>query len=99
MAKYAVTPEGVAALKKCSSSLTQSLETVKAAITDISTLAADNKEGLGPHADEVESIISDLQVFTKDAQTPVDTLSKKLDGLAAKYDGIIAKKLGGSGKK
>lgn len=99
MAKYAVTPEGVAALKKCSTSLTQSLETVKSAITDISTLATDNKEGLGPHADEVESIISSLQSFTKDAQTPVDTLSKKLDGLAGRYNAIIAKKLGGSGKK
>ena len=99
MAKYKVNPEGVAALKKCSSSLTQSLEIVKNATTELSTLASDNKEGLGPHADEVESIINDLQVFTKDAQTPVDTLSKKLDGLAVKYDGIIAKKFGGSGKK
>lgn len=99
MAKYAVTPEGVDALKKCSTSLTQSLEVVKNATTELSTLASDNKEGLGPHADEVESIISSLQSFTKDAQTPVDTLSKKLDGLAGRYSDIIAKKLGGSTKK
>lgn len=99
MAKYKVNPEGVAALKKCSSSLTQSLEIVKNATTELSTLASDNKEGLGPHADEVENILSELQTFTKNAESPVSTLSKKLDGLAVKYDGIIAKKFGGSGKK
>ena len=95
MAKYAVTPEGVDALKKCSTSLTQSLETVKDATTELSTLASDNKEGLGPHADEVETILNDLQTFTK----TVSTLSQKLDDLAGRYSSIIAKKLGGSTKK
>ena len=97
MAKYAVTPEGVDALKKCSTSLTQSLEAVKDATTELSTLASDNKEGLGPHADEVETILNDLQTFTK----TVSTLSQKLDDLAGRYSSIIAitKKLGGSTKK
>ena len=99
MAKYAVTPEGVDALKKCSTSLTQSLEAVKNATTELSTLASDNKEGLGPHADEVETILNDLQTFTKNAESPVSTLSKKLDGLAGRYSNIIAKKLGVSTKK
>ena len=88
MSGIAVNNEGVAALKKMSSDLTQALEDIENASKELSSIATD-QNGLGVHVNTINDLLDQIEQALKDAKDPVNTLSSKLLEVADGYQEMI----------
>lgn len=88
MSTYAVNQEGVDALNALSQKLPELLDEIRAAAYQLNS-AADDSNGLGPHAAIIEEIVESIQNSVKEAEEPVGTLSEVIADVAEGYQEII----------
>lgn len=100
MAKYAVSQEGIVALKTMASAIVTASDKIKELTVDLKTVVDDNPNTLGPHRKEIEEVINAINAEVKAATEPIGSVSKALEKVANGYQKIIDKGLGlGTGKQ
>lgn len=87
--KIAVTPDGVAALKKMSHDLLEQIEVINKSTNEIQGVYEENRSSLAPHADSLGQVIEDVKQTSLEAVEPVNGLSDQLLNLAGKYQEFI----------
>ena len=86
---YAVSPEGVRALKGLVQKLPEQIGMIKTAGLDVITCHQENVEGLGPHSASINSVLQEISREADQATSPVNELKDKIEMVAAAYQGII----------
>ena len=64
---------------------------------NIQNKAEENREVMGPHAEQMASILQDISAQSTQAAADTEMISAVLRSIAQKYEEIIGKKLGGKG--
>ena len=86
---YAVNEEGVVALKALAGRLQESIASISRASDALESAMEANRQGLGPHAASVASLIADTRQAHQDACSPILELSGKVGDLANDYQEFI----------
>jgi len=89
MAKVAVTPDGVSALRSMSQGLLENIETIKRSTNDLQNAYDENRAALAPNADSLGQVIQDVRDAANEASEPVEGLSDRVQRLADKYQEVI----------
>lgn len=87
--RYAVTQEGVQALRRLSEELMESTAAMKEAAVGLTAAAEKYSAVLGPHHDELFQIIGNVEVTHTAASEPVEHLSGLLCEMAEAYEELI----------
>ena len=87
--KYAVSPEGVAELKKMSAAIVSSAESIKTLTGALEAAAGDHANLLGPHYASLEQVIEEIRSAEEAAVEPVNGLSDMLNEVAEGYQEVI----------
>ena len=88
MSTFSVSSQGIDALRALASGLIDSLESVEGAASKLDS-AASEQSGLGPHADQIDEIITNIRTAVNSAKGPVEDLSQKVSEVADAYQDII----------
>lgn len=89
MAKYAVNSEGVESLNKLSEQLIEGLQEIGKVADGLQSSLDSNSNGLGPHADSIESIVETIKQKIEQAKEPIEELSEGIADLAESYQDTI----------
>ncbi|MBR4878567.1 MAG: hypothetical protein IKU13_01890 [Clostridia bacterium] len=92
--KYAVSQEGILALKTMSAAIVSSSEKIKELTGTLQTVIDDNPNTLGPHRNQLEEVIQAIDKEVKAATEPISGISNSLNKLADAYQEIIDDELG-----
>ena len=87
--KICVSPEGVKELKSLASRLEETVESTENEADILMDIYESNKDGLGPHADEVGKITEDVKTAAIKAHSATAKISEKIVNLANEYESII----------
>jgi len=88
--EYAVSIEGISALKVLSGSLRESIANISKAADELEGALELNRYGLGPHSVSIARLISDIRQEQQDACAPVAELSDIILDLAIAYQEFIS---------
>ncbi len=94
MAKYAVSEEGIIALKTMSAAIISASEKIIELTGTLQTVIDDNPKTLGPHKKELDEVIKAINSEVKAATEPINSVSQSLEKVAKGYRSIIDKGLG-----
>ena len=89
MSKYRVDSDGVEALNRVASQVSEAGENIMNLAGQLESAASDNPGGLGPHASSLSSAIEEIRGAVSNAETPATEVSEGLRSLASKYQEII----------
>jgi len=95
--EIAVTEEGVAALRKLSSSLEDNIRDIRASANELASELVDNQHALGPHAGSIVKLIESVRQEQYHACLPVAELCEKVNNLAAAYQDYLDNDIFGTG--
>ena len=100
MSTYAVSQEGVIALKTMSAAIHAAADKITSVSKDLKIVVEDNNNLLGPHVKSLEEVIENIDNEMKKASEPIGSISSILEDLANDYQEEIDSKptFGGSGK-
>ena len=87
--KYAVSPEGVAELKKMSAAIVSSAENIKTLADALEADASEHSTTLGPHQASIANVVEEIRSAEEAATEPVDGLSDMLNDVAEGYQEVI----------
>lgn len=87
--KYAVSPEGVAELKKMSAAVIAGAEEIKSLVQAVQVVADEHNNTLGPHISSLEDALDQIRVAEEAAVEPVEGVSHALNDVAGKYEDVI----------
>ena len=86
--KYAVSSEGITALKAVALEVTEALEALERGTKSLKTAAEGMKE-LGPHRASLDAALEDVAESLRQAAGPAETIAEKLEEVAEAYEEII----------
>ena len=86
---YAVSEEGVSALRKTSSTLTEAWSGLFNLSVSLQTKANEHPDALGPHRASLLSALSSIYTALKEAGEPIKAISDALNDTAEAYQDII----------
>ncbi len=89
MAKYAVSEEGVQALRAAATAITDAIETIKAKTDTVQSDADEYQETLGPHKASLDKALDTIAENIQQASETVSNVAAKLNGVADKYQDVI----------
>lgn len=89
MLKYAVSNEGVQALKITASNILDAVDQILNITNSIETVANEHIENLGPHYTSLVSAITEIREAQKQAVQPASELSESLNDVADAYQDIL----------
>lgn len=89
MSKYAVSEEGVHALKTMASNILNAIDQILNMINSIEPVADEYVDTLGPHHTSLVSAITEIREAQKQAVQPASELSESLNDVADAYQDII----------
>ena len=92
MSKYAVSPEGVQALKAAAAAVTEGIEKVSKEAKDMSMVADEYSGTLGPHQQELTEVLEEIEEAIEKAAEPSQNVAEKLEDVADGYQDIIDRK-------
>lgn len=87
--KYAVNSEGVEAMKKMASAITEAIEEIGTLTQGIKSTADGYQDMLGPHKSSLDSALSDIEASLKQASEPAESIAEQLNDVAEAYEDII----------
>lgn len=88
--KYAVSEEGIAALRSLSTEIVTASDAVKTAAQALRDAVDDNSDSLGPHRASLENVLEEVRAAEAAAAEPVEQISQKLEDVAKQYEEIMA---------
>ena len=88
-----VSPETVSTLNTSARQVEETTENMDKAVAELRSCYDQNSKALGPHKNEMESIIEDLKKIQDDNKKVVIFTCNGLKAIAKKYNDILAKKL------
>lgn len=91
--KYAVSPEGVAELKKMSAAVIAGAEEIKSLVQAVRAVADEHSRTLGPHIETLENALDEIRTAEEAAVEPVEGVSHALNDVASKYEDVIGNNL------
>lgn len=86
---YAVSHDGVIALKTMSAAIVEAAEAIVNVSKAIRTVIDDNHDVLGPHENSIIEAVEEIETLVKGASEPVNDISESLNGIADEYNEII----------
>ena len=89
MAKIAANEAGVAELRRLSTNLSKSAETIAKSVPALQSALDEEKNGLGPHDNTIEKILENMRTVTSEIGIPVFELADTLNDLADTFEEII----------
>lgn len=92
MAKYAVSPEGVAALRSSATKVSEGIEKIDTLAKQMGTVADGYSTTLGPHRDELIEILDEIGDAIGEAADPAESVAEKLEDIADGYEDVIESK-------
>lgn len=87
--KYAVSYEGIEALRNLGTNLWNSLGKIAASNLKLLDTVGENRQGLGPHSSEIINISKEVNEITKQVKEPVEILIERLNDIADAYQMLI----------
>ncbi len=87
--KYAVSPEGVAELKKMSAAVIAGAEEIKSLVSGVQAVADEHSTTLGPHISSLNDVLDQVRSAEEAAVEPVEGVSHALNEVADKYEDVI----------
>ncbi len=86
--KYAANNEGVAALRKMASAVTESLEELDG-LTNTMKSTADGIADVGPHKASILEALEQISQSVKKASEPAESVAERLEDVADGYEEVI----------
>lgn len=87
--KYAVSEQGVMALKTMSAAISDTIDTINGLTSGLSACADEHQDTLGPHKASIDSVIEEIQALTNQATEPANNVAEALNDVAESYEEII----------
>lgn len=85
----AVTEESVQIMNTTAAGIEENMEAIKQAIETLKNAYEENADGLGPHSQDIQTLIEELESITNEGDVPAKKLILKLTRLAAGYQKMI----------
>jgi methyl-accepting chemotaxis protein len=87
--KYAVSEQGVEALKTMSAAIFSTIDQINGLTSALSACAGDHADTLGPHKASIDEVIEEIEAATKQATEPTSSIADTLNEIAEAYREII----------
>ena len=84
----AVNEEGVAALKKMSSNVSEGTEGIKSACDSVDSEVG-GLNNIGPHKTSIKNVVDSIRESVEGATAPANTVAEKLEAKAGQYERFI----------
>lgn len=85
----AVTEESVEIMNSTAAGIEENMEAIKQAIETLKSSYEENADGLGPHSQDIQALIEELEAITNQGDVPAKKLILKLVRLSAGYQKMI----------
>ena len=89
MAKYAVSEEGVQALKLVALKVIEGTEEIKEETVRMTQIADQYRDTLGPHRDELENVLMEIKGAFWNGVMPAHDIADRLNEVAEGYQDVI----------
>lgn len=86
---YAVSREGVTALKTMSAAVVSAADEINKVSKAIKIVVDENHDKLGPHEKTIVEVVEEIETLIRDASEPVEDISGTLNDVADEYNDII----------
>ena len=93
MAKYAISQEGVSAVRQLEKDIRTNNDSIKTACSQLQQTVNGVESSIGIFADQLHSLIEQVRSAQVQGEEGIETLAGKLNSLASSMDAIISKGL------
>lgn len=87
--KYAVNEQGIQAMNKMASSVTEAVEEMRGLTAKVRSEAEGHQNSLGPHKKSLDTALSEIEQDLRQASEPAKGVAEKLTEVAEAYEEII----------
>lgn len=87
--KYAVNEQGIQAMNKMASAVTESVEALQGLTSNVRSTADGYQDTLGPHKESLETALSEIEQDLRQASEPANSIAETLKEVAEAYEEII----------